>query len=139
MPTERSIELVDEMILSQEDQAGTDSTPEEVARELNVDHVSYNWSWSWSSCPEETEGAKTYWFNYWKAHDYIRKLLSKDTWKRLQIAFFSDRIIFKVKQPYNSHKHVIYVPKKSATRKIILRNWKLSQADHDFCVNIKSW
>lgn len=51
-----------------------------------------------------------------------RKLLSKDTWKRLQIAFFSDRIIFKMKQPYNSHKHVIYVPKKSATRKIILRN-----------------
>lgn len=87
MPTEKSIELVDEMILSQEDQAGTDSTPEEVARELNVDHVSYNWSWSWSSCPEETEGAKTYWFNYWKAHDSFKKVTVKRYMEKITNCF----------------------------------------------------
>ena len=38
--TEENIELVEEMILSQEDQSGTHSTPVEIARELKIDRRS---------------------------------------------------------------------------------------------------
>ena len=41
-----------------------------------------------------------------------RKLLSKYTQKTIQTAFFSGEKIFKVNQLYNSHKDVVYVPKK---------------------------
>ena len=38
--------------------------------------------------------------------------MSKHNQKTLQTAFFCDKNIFKVKQVYNSHKDVVYVPKK---------------------------
>ena len=38
--TEENIKLVEEMILSKEDQPGSHSIPTEIARELNIDHRS---------------------------------------------------------------------------------------------------
>ena len=43
---------------------------------------------------------------------HSRKLLPKFTQKILQTAFLGDEQIFKVKQLYNSHNDVVYVPKK---------------------------
>ena len=41
-----------------------------------------------------------------------REILSKNNQKTLETPFFSDKKIFKVKQLYNSHNNVVYVPKR---------------------------
>ena len=60
------IKVVEEIIISKEGQLGNHSMPAEIACELNFDYqsVPYSRSRSWSSCPEETQNTKTYWFKH---------------------------------------------------------------------------
>ena len=77
---EEKIELVWEMILSQQDQPGTHFTPAEIALELNTDcqSVSHITDQDLDLCfSEEIKGAKTYWFKHWKANDSFKKVAVK--------------------------------------------------------------
>ena len=77
MGAQENIEIEEEIILSQEDQAGPHYTEAEIARQFNINwlwnSVPYNWSRNWSLFPQETQGAKTYWFEHWKAHALLKK------------------------------------------------------------------
>ena len=102
---EESIKLVKEMIISQVYQPETQSTPAEIARELNIDL-----RWVSSIIDQDLDLRLPRKRKVHKLTD--SKLLSSYTQKTLQITFFSDKNLFKVKQLYNSHDNMINVPKK---------------------------
>ena len=79
------------------------------------------------------QGAKTYWFKYWKAHDLFKKVIFKVYSETLKTIFFSDEKMVKVTQLYNSHNKLVYAPQ------IILRNWSLFQVNNGFCGDTESW
>ena len=58
------------------------------------------------------QGAKTYWFKYWKAHDLFKKVIFKVYSETLKTIFFSDEKKVKVTQLYNSHNELVYAPQK---------------------------
>ena len=58
------------------------------------------------------QGAKTYWFKYWKAHDLFKKVIFKVYSETLKTIFFSDEKMVKVTQRYNSHNKLVYAPQK---------------------------
>ena len=58
------------------------------------------------------QGAKTYWFKYWKAHDLFKKAIFKVYSETLKTIFFSDEKMVKVTQLYNSHNKLVYAPQK---------------------------
>ena len=69
------------------------------------------------------QGAKTYWFKYWKAHDLFKKVIFKVYSETLKTIFFSDEKKVKVTQLYNSHNELVYAPQKM--RKIELPEERL--------------
>ena len=69
------------------------------------------------------QGAKTYWFKYWKAHDLFKKVIFKVYSETLKTIFFSDEKMVKVTQLYNSHNKLVYAPQKM--RKIEVREERL--------------
>ena len=113
--TEENIKVVEEIILSQEDQPRTHSTPAEIARELNTNCQSV-------SCiiDQDLDLRPLRKSKVWKHTDsniekpMVRSklLLSEYTQKTSQIASFSDKKFFKKKQLYNSQNNVVYVLKK---------------------------
>ena len=113
--TQENIELVEEMILSQEVQPGTHSAPPEIGRKLNVDcrSVSRIIDQDRDLRPlRKRKVNKLSDSNIEKRMIRSRKLLPRYIQKTLQTAFCSDKKILKVKQLYNSHNDVIDVPKK---------------------------
>ena len=111
---EENIELV-EIILGQENQLGTHSTPVEIARELNIGYqpVSLTMDQDLGLRPLRKRKVQNLTdSNIEKRMIRSRILLSKYTQKALQTPFFSKEKIFKVKQLYNSHKDVVHIPKK---------------------------
>ena len=100
-----SIKLVKEMIISQVYQPETHSTPAEIARELNIDR-----RWVSSIIDQDLDLRLPRKRKVHKLTD--SKLLSSYTQKTLQITFFSDKNLFKVKQLYNSHDYMVNIPKK---------------------------
>ena len=145
--TEKNIELTEEMILSQENQPRAHPTPADIAREHNIDlrWVSRVIVQDLVFDPfRKRKGQQFTGLNIEKHMLHSRKLLSNITQKVLQTAFFSDEKIFKVENLYSSHNNVVYVLKKMRKvaceiRKIILRNWNLSQANNGFCDDIENW
>ena len=110
---EENIELV-EIILGQENQLGTHSTPVEIARELNIgcQPVPLTMDQDLDLRPLKKRKVQNLTdSNIEKSMIRSRILLSKYIQKTLQTPFFSKKI-FKVKQLYNSHKDVVYIPKK---------------------------
>ena len=143
--TKQSIKLVEEIILSQENQPGTHSTPAEIniwTRYWLLINVLHDWSRPWSLSPKKTQDAKTYWLENWKAFDPFKKVTVKVYSEKT--AFFSDNKVFKKKQLYNSQSNVVYVLKKmrkvrDSRGKIFQRNWSLFRTNKGFCCNIDSW
>ena len=111
--TEENIKLVEKIILSQDHQPGIHSTPAEITCELNIDrhlvlriidqdldlHIL-----------RKRKMQKLTDSNIEKCMIRSGKLLAKYTQKTLQTAFFNDEKIFNVKQLYNSHNDVVFVP-----------------------------
>ena len=60
--------------------------------------VSYNSSRASFRSPYETQGAKIYWFEHWKAHAPFKKVTVKSYPETLQPAFSSGDKIFKVEK-----------------------------------------
>ena len=103
--TEENVKLIEEIILSQEEQPGTHSTPAEIACEFIIDRrlVARITDQGLDLCPLRTRKVqKLTDLNTEKHIIRSRKLLSKFSQKTFQIAFFSDERIFKAKQLYNS-------------------------------------
>ena len=94
--TEESLELVEEIILSQEDQPGTHYTPAEIARELDHRLVSRIIDQDLDLCfLRKRKLQKVTDSNIEKRMIRSRKLLPKYTQKTLQTAFFSGEKIFR--------------------------------------------
>ena len=111
---EENIELI-EIILGQENQLGTHSAPADIARELNIGYQSVSLTMDQDLGLRPLRKRKVQNLtdsNIEKRMIRSRILLSKYTQKALQTPFFSKEKIFKVKQLYNSHKYVVYIPKK---------------------------
>ena len=104
--TEENTELVEEMILIQE------LILHQQKFHVNLILTADNWSRPSSSASEEMQGANTYWFEHYKAHDPFKKDNVKVYSENITTAFFSDEKIFKVKQLYNSHNDMVRVSKK---------------------------
>ena len=103
--TEENVKLIEEIILSQEGQPVTHSTPAEIACELIIDRrsVSRIIDQGLDLCPLRTRKVQKLTDSNIEKHIIrSRKLLSKYSQKTFQIAFFSDERIFKAKQLYNS-------------------------------------
>ena len=103
--TEENVKLIEEIILSQEDQPGTHSTPAEIACELIIDRrsVARITDQGLDLRPLRTRKVQKLTDSNIEKHIIrSRKLLSKYSQKTFQIAFFSDEKIFKAKQLYNS-------------------------------------
>ena len=96
---EESIKLVKEMIISQVYQPETHSSPAEIGRR-----------WVSSIIDQDLDLPLPRKLKVHKLTD--SKLLSSYTQKTLQITFFSDKNLFKVKQLYNSHDNMVNVPKR---------------------------
>ena len=104
---------LEEMIFSQEDQPGAHSTLAEIACELNIDHLSVLCIIDQDFDLRPLRKRKVQKLTDSNIENHIirsRKLLSKYSQKTLHI--FSDEKIFKVKQLYNWHNDMVYVPKK---------------------------
>ena len=112
--TNDNIELVEKLILSQENQPGTHSTPTKIAHELNVNCRSVFRITDQDLDIRPMRKAKVEKptnSNIEEPTISSRKLLSMYTQKELQTAFFSGEKIFKLKQLYNSHNDVLNVLK----------------------------
>ena len=113
--TEGNVELVDEVILNQKDLFGTHSTPAEIAHEVKIDcqSVSRIIDQDLDLYPLRKQKVQKLTDSNIEKH-MIRsvKFISKYTQKTLQTTFFSDEKICTVKQFYNSHKNVVFAPKK---------------------------
>ena len=124
--TEENIELVEEMILSQEDKPGSPSRPAEITCELNIERPSVSYIIAQDLDCRPLRKHKVQKFtdsNNEKRTIGSRKLLSKYT-QKTEIAFFSDKKIFKVKQ-LTQQCGLCYEENeenRGAKRKIILRN-----------------
>ena len=113
--TEENVAEVEEMILSQEDKPGTHLTPTEIAYSLDIDRrsVSRIIHHDLDLRPVKKQKVqKLSDVDIQKRFDRAKYLLSLYTPEMLETAFFSDEKIFKVKQQYNSHNDVVYIPKK---------------------------
>ena len=118
--TNENIELVEKLILSQENQPGTHSTPAKIAHELNINcrSVSRIIDQDLDIRPmRKTKVEKPTNSNIEEPTISSRKLLSMYTQKKLQTAFFSGEKIFKLKQLYNSHNDVLNVLKEMRGKK----------------------
>ena len=112
--TEENLEMVEEMILSQEDQPGTHQTPAEIAAELGIHRkqVQQMIDEDLQLKPLRKHKAQSLSDEDMEKRDTrSKRLLKKYTKEVLETAFFSDEKIFKVKQQYNSKNDVCYVPK----------------------------
>ena len=122
--TNDNIELVEKLILSQENQPGTHSTPAKIAHELNINcrSVSRIIDQDLDIRPmRKTKVEKPTNSNNEEPTIRSRKLLSMYTQKKLKTAFFSGEKIFKLKQLYNSHNDVLNVLKEMREKKRCLR------------------
>lgn len=113
--TEENVALVEEMILSQEDNPGTHQTPAEIAAELGIHRRQVQ------QIIDEDLDLKPIRKNKVQSLDEAdmekrvhrgKNLLRLYTRDVLKTAFFSDEKIFKVKQHYNSQNDVCYISKK---------------------------
>lgn len=112
--TDENIEMVEEMILSQEE-PGTHQTPAEIAAELGIHRRQVQQIIDEDLDLKPIRKMKVQSLSdadMEKRNTRAVKLLRTYTREVLKTAFFSDEKIFKVKQQYNSQNDVCYIPKK---------------------------
>lgn len=118
---EKNIEEVEEMILSQEEEPGTHSTPAEIALHLGIGVSSVYRIIDKDLDLRPLKKQKVQKLSdgdIEKRMTRSKRLLAKYTRKVLETAFFSDEKIFKVKQLYNSKNDVVYASKKQKKSEI---------------------
>lgn len=113
--TEENIELVEEMILSQEGEPGTHSTPAEISLELGIPCSSVHRIIDCDLNLRPLKKQKVHKLSDSDMEKRVQKckrLLVLYTRDVLETSFFSDEKIFKVKQLYNTKNDVVYAPKR---------------------------